>query len=457
MIEGTPEGVELLDEAGRTLLINQQARIFRELRQQPDSTWVDSWIGNDFDRAAHVFAAAIAGESGSFTTGLNPISSDPVWLDVSLIPLAHAEGESRRMLSVIRDITNLKKTEERLNQAARLESLGVMAGGIAHDFNNLLTGILVNASMLEMSGNDDDAAIARAIVGAAERAADLTRQMLAYSGKGRFVLKLMNLSAAVVEILELIKTTIDKKVEIVLDLVDDLPAVEADPGQMQQLIMNLIINGSDAIEGKVGKVQVSTAVVEMDEVFHAQTFRLDEPSLALGRYVLLQVQDTGCGMSDETIAKIFDPFFTTKFTGRGLGLAAVYGILRGHRGALRVYSHLGQGTTFKVFLPVAAEPIEPSSEDQRPAPVLKTGTGVVLLVDDEATIRKVARLALERAGYQVILAENGREAVDCLTLNRERIRMIILDLTMPVVGGEEALALLRGNRSRGSNTPFQRL
>jgi signal transduction histidine kinase len=200
----------------------------------------------------------------------------------------------------------------------------VLAGGIAHDFNNLLTGILGNASLLEeTSTNREQMSLASEIVRAAGSAADLTRQLPAYSGKGRFLVERMNVSATIMKILNLIRTTVDKKVEVILSLEEHLPMVEADPGQIQQLIMNLIINASEAMNGAKGKVTVSTTVIDVDQAFIAQTFRLHEPSLTEGRYVQLEVRDTGSGMSEETLSKIFDPFFTTKFTGRrGLGLAA---------------------------------------------------------------------------------------------------------------------------------------
>ena len=228
------------------------------------------------------------------------------------------------------------RAEEELRQTAKLESLGIMAGGIAHDFNNLLTGIMGNASLLAELSNPSDRQLAEDIVAASQRAADLTRQMLAYSGKGRFEVRPINLSGQVREILRLVMPMIDKAVVIELNLAENLPCVDADPGQMQQLIMNLVINAAEAMEGSSGRVIVTTHEAEVDDAFIAGILAPYE--VAPGLYVCLEVQDTGCGMSEETKSKIFDPFFTTKFTGRGLGLAAVSGIVRGHMGAMRVYS-----------------------------------------------------------------------------------------------------------------------
>jgi len=336
------------------------------------------------------------------------------------------------------DISERKRLEAKLRDTAKLESLGVMAGGIAHDFNNLLTGILGNASLLVDRPDAEDREFAQSIVNAAERAADLTKQMLAYAGKGRFEVLAIDLSVQVRKILPLIKPVMDKNVEIQLNLGEKLPCVEADPGQIQQLIMNLVINGAEAMGGLQGRVIVTTAVAEVDETFIAHMFTAHE--IPPGRYVYLEVQDTGAGMNEETKAKIFDPFFTTKFAGRGLGLAAVSGIIRGHKGALRVYSSPGEGTTFKVFLPALAtegEPVEPSK-----TPNEERGQGTILLVDDEEIVRQVGRACLERQGYNVLLANNGREAITVFQLRSAEIVLVILDMTMPVMGGEEALRLL---------------
>lgn len=364
-------------------------------------------------------------------------------IDDSASPIRDSNGYVTGGVLVFRDITNRSIEEAQLRETAKLESLGVLAGGIAHDFNNLLTGVLGNASILKEFDEPEVALLAGYIVEAAERAADLTRQMLAYSGKGRFVVKRMNLSTTVLDVLKLIQFSIEKKVELVLSLDENLPLIEADPGQMQQVLMNLVINGSEAMEGREGKVLISTAEINADGAFNALTFRSGEPSLTAGHYVAVEVHDTGCGMNEATLSRIFDPFFTTKFTGRGLGLAALSGIVRGHRGAVQVSSQVGNGTTFKVFFPVAETLKTTVAIESVPQVGVVAGWGNVLLVDDEETVRRVGKIALERNGYDVMLAENGKLAVDLFKQHSGNLRLVILDLTMPVMGGEEAMSLLR--------------
>jgi len=374
----------------------------------------------------------VLGAEGNIT-----ILERPVRLATLLNGVQSALRGRRRQYQVREYLEERKRHQEELLQTQKLESLGVMAGGIAHDFNNLLTGILGNASLLENLPDADDRECAENIMKAAERAADLTKQMLAYSGKGRFVIRATNLSAQVREILPLIQPMIDKKVEVALVLAEQLPDIESDRGQLQQLIMNLVINGAEAMGGAQGRVIVTTSAIDVDETFLSEV--LSDHEIPVGRYVCLEVRDTGMGMSEETKSKIFDPFFTTKFTGRGLGLAAVSGIVRGHKGALRVYSSLGQGTTFKIFLPALA--VKGGDGSSKPRP--DSGAGTVLLVDDEETVRKVGRICLEGQGFRVLLACNGREAVELFQLRSGEIALVILDMTMPVMSGQEALRLLR--------------
>ena len=308
----------------------------------------------------------------------------------------------------------------------------MLAGGVAHDFNNLLTGILGNASLAEEvlpAGHPAHSAI-REVIEASERAAHLTRQMLAYAGKGRFVVERLDLSAAVREIANLVRSSIPRNVMLRLELTPELPPIEADAGQIQQLVMNLVINGAEAIgEGSAGTVLVATGV------------RQAGPGVADGNYVFLEVRDTGCGMDETTRARIFEPFFTTKFTGRGLGLSAVQGIVRGHNGELRVESAPGSGTTFQVFFPATAGQYAGIAL-QNVEDGLR-GEGLVLVVDDEDVVRRTARPMLERYGYAVLTAENGRDALELFSRRADEIRLVLLDLTMPEMGGEEAFRALR--------------
>jgi PAS domain S-box-containing protein len=360
----------------------------------------------------------------------------------SISPIRDILGNVCGASHIARDITERKQLEEKLRQTQRLESLGVLAGGIAHDFNNLLTGILGNASLAceSLSTLSPQRKLLADVVKAAERAADLTRQLLAYSGKGQFVTETANLSQLIEEIVGLIQTSVPRNVQLRLELASDLPPVEGDISQFQQVVMNLIINAAEAIGDKPGTVIVTTAVQNVDREFARNTWGI--PDLAPGCYVALEVHDDGCGMNEKTIQKIFDPFFTTKFAGRGLGLSAVMGIVNAHKGALKVYSEPGKGTTFKVVFPAtnASEHKPRGMAEEKPELL---GNGKILVVDDEEIVRQTARNALEHYGYTVLTAKDGREGVDIFRAAHGDIRLVLLDLTMPVMGGEEALHHLK--------------
>ncbi|MCU1258605.1 MAG: Chemotaxis protein methyltransferase CheR [Bryobacterales bacterium] len=363
-------------------------------------------------------------------------------LSVELVANVYSEGERHVIQFNVRNISDRKKLEQQLRQTAKLESLGLLAGGIAHDFNNLLTGIMGNASLavVDVPAGSTTRHLLEEVVRASERAAELTRQMLAYAGKGKFVVKPVKFSNMIRDITTLINTSIPRNVRLQLKLKESLPPVEADPGQMQQVVMNLIINAAESIrEGSLGVVTVSTSVVDADAHYLRTQFTNEE--LKPGQYVCLRVKDNGTGMDDATRAKIFDPFFTTKFTGRGLGLAAVQGIVRGHKGGINVKTALGRGTTFEVIFP-AAQPKAAPARAARTGRSLR-GSGTVLVVDDEAVIREMARTTLERHGYAVLLAENGESGVATFRENAANIALVILDMTMPVMNGPEALRRIK--------------
>ncbi|MBN1478536.1 response regulator [Candidatus Sumerlaeota bacterium] len=329
-----------------------------------------------------------------------------------------------------------QRLEAQVQHAQKLESLGVLAGGIAHDFNNLLVGILGNASLalFELPPASPARDFIKQIDVAAQHAADLTRQMLAYSGRGKFVVQALNLSMVVEEMVHMLKVSISKKVGLRLQLDHDLPSIEADASQITQVIMNLVTNASEAIGDECGVITIITGVTECDLDDLADTY-LNE-GLSAGTFVTLEVADTGCGMSQETLDKIFDPFFTTKFTGRGLGLAAVMGIVRGHGGAMRVRSELGQGTVFTVLLPASSKEAE-DTVTRTPQPLVWRSSGKVLVADDEMTVRELARRVLEQVGFEVLLATDGREAVELFRAHADEIRVVLLDMTMPHLDGEE--------------------
>jgi nitrogen-specific signal transduction histidine kinase len=329
-------------------------------------------------------------------------------------------------------------TERLLHESQKAESLGVLAGGVAHDFNNLLVGVLGNASlaMQEAAPGSGLRAYLAEIEIAGRRAAELANQMLAYSGKGRFVLRVLDLTALAAEMGKLLTSSLPRKVALRLELERALASVRADPTQMRQVIMNLVLNGADAIGDDAGVVRVSTLMhdVAPGELEGA----IVGHDCAPGRYVELEVTDTGCGMDASTLARIFDPFFTTKFTGRGLGLSAVLGIVRGHFGAIEVHSRRGAGSTFRVLLPAVDE--RPSPPDPPRAPALDwKGSGLVLVADDEPTVRDALRRMLGILGFQVLVAHDGAQALAILRARSSALDLVLLDLNMPVLSGEELL------------------
>jgi signal transduction histidine kinase/ActR/RegA family two-component response regulator len=362
-------------------------------------------------------------------------------LHVWALPLKTTDSRQDGILAMAVDVSERKTLEIQLRQTQKLESLGVLAGGIAHDFNNLLTGIMGNVSLAEemLPANHTSRELIRQAVLATQRAADLTRQLLAYAGKGRFVLEQLNLSQLVREIAGLIQSSIPKNVQLRLDLDTELPSIDADASQIQQIIMNLVINGAEAICDS-GTVTVSTGSEELDARYIRQYLAAD--GVDPGLYVTLEVSDTGSGMDEETKLRIFDPFFTTKFTGRGLGLAAVQGIVRGHKGALRVYSVAGHGTTFKLFFPASVQPHEIIRIKESVLWDLR-GTGKILVIDDEAMVRQTARASLEWMGYTVETAESGEEGLRLFEASSNTITAVLLDLTMPGLSGQETFRRLK--------------
>ncbi|HVW12099.1 MAG TPA: ATP-binding protein [Bryobacteraceae bacterium] len=287
------------------------------------------------------------------------IAADGTAVPVMVGVISFEPGRATPWMAWVLDLSEHRRLEERLRQAAKAESIGLLAGGVAHDFNNLLTIIIGNASMANAAL--PESSTARHQIGnalrAAERAADLTRQLLAYAGKGRFVVRHADVSEAIRDIATLLRSSAPRNALIELDLAKGLPLVNADVTQLQQLVMNLVLNGLESLDEEGGVVHVSTSAVDFDEEI-LRSAQLVE-NIEAGRYVLIEVSDNGCGMDAETRQRIFDPFFTTKFTGRGLGLAAAGGIVRAHQGGMIVRSAPGQGSTFQVFLPATS----PGGED----------------------------------------------------------------------------------------------
>ena len=332
------------------------------------------------------------------------------------------------------DITERKHSESGIRQVQKLESLGVLAGGIAHDFNNLLGALMGNLGLASLALPEDSSAgpyISRSEA-ITQKAANLTRQMLAYSGKGRFEQQLLSLGPVVQELGTLLGVSISKKAELRYELDPAAPPILADLSQIQQVVMNLVTNASEALAEGGGTIALRTGVKRLGAGDLAP-FHLS-PTLSEGLYALLEVQDSGCGMDAVTLECIFDPFFTTKFSGRGLGLAAMLGIVKGHKGGIRVQSSLGGGTTFTLVFPAAQGTPDPRAPV--PAPEEESRySGFALVVDDEAEVRTMAGSILERMGFQVLLAVDGQEGLDRFREHRGKLELVLLDLTMPRMDG----------------------
>jgi len=421
----------------------------------------DDWLGK---HPAEVWPADVAeqflandrrtAEAGALVevkeSAVDPDGTSRTWMNVKF-SYQDAAGE-RFYGGVGVDVTDrLRMEQERralerqLYQAQKLESLGVMAGGVAHDFNNLLTVVIGNIALakLQPGAAGPIADYLHRVETAAVRAAELCQQMLAYTGRGHLVVRDLDVNELCREMSQLFGTVISKKAVVKYSLADNLPTVRGDPTQLRQVLLNLVTNAADAIDVTSGVITVTTGTLVADAKY------LDELSLSRhlmpGVYVTLEVSDTGGGMDEGTKAKIFEPFFTTKFTGRGLGLAAVQGIVRGHKGAIKVYTQLGKGSTFKVLLPASGVALPVAAPD---APAARVGHGrTVLVVDDEEAIRTLTGKILERAGFNVLTAGDGVEGVNVFRDFDAQIAAVLLDLTMPKLSGPDVFRELR--RIRG--------
>jgi PAS domain S-box-containing protein len=450
-LDSTAEGIISVDRVGRITSYNQR---FLDIWQVPAEVlaagtivqiaeWADQNVVQEGDALASCRRALAADgidnavlhfkdgrviERYSLPQRLDGAIVGRVWSYRDVTERARAEEERRNL-------------EIHIQQVQKLESLGVLAGGIAHDFNNLLVGMLGHASLAlaELPPSASARDRIQQIETCAMRAAELTNQMLAYSGKARFVVQPTDLSTVVQEMATLLRTAISKNARLELQLVDSPPAVLADGTQLRQVVMNLITNASDAIGGRPGTIAITTGVVRATRGYLADAYLAssNEP----GEYVYLEVRDDGCGMDAETRNRIFEPFFTTKFTGRGLGLAAVLGIVRGHRGAVHIESAPDRGTCFRVSFPSCAAAAVTAFAP--PAQLQASRRGCILVVDDEPAVRTIAREALTRAGFTVLLAENGAAAVERFRAQAHDIDAVFLDMTMPGLSGVETLCAIR--------------
>ncbi len=370
-------------------------------------------------------------------------SSNPVVLDDS--------GKPKLVVEVLRDITDLKKADterqrfkERLREARRVESMAHMAASIAHDFNNLMTGIIGNVDliMLDLPAGSSENQILLDIEQAAKRASQLSRQMLAFSGREHLIKQELELNEWLRNTEKQLVANTPEGIETTVEFSSNSLHIEGDDKQLQQMLENLYINAIEAIEEPPGKITISTSMDECRSTFFANT--LFQENVKPGRYAVLSIRDDGCGINDAIQDKIFDPFFTTKQTGRGLGLAEVYGTLRGHQGTLRLKSDAGNGAAFEVYLPIhdSASSSSEWSQGSLTIPAEKP-KGTILVIDDEMIVLRVVKKSLERFGYRVFAASSGMEGLETFSAKISDIDLVILDLTMPHMGGEETLEELK--------------
>ena len=456
IFEEAPLGVGLIDSlTGQIFEVNPRfAEIVGRTRAEMATIdWMSITHPDELQEDLNKMALLNAGKIPRFNANHRYIRPDGsyVWIAMTVAPVSVEDKSHPRHLCMIEDITERKRAEEeqqrlqiQVRHAQKLESLGVLAGGIAHDFNNILATILGNADL----ALDDIPEVSRArpcleeIQVATRRANDLTRQMLAYSGKGRFEIRPVNLSELTAELGRLLKVSISKKTALVLRLAPDLPAVRADVAQLQQIVLNLIVNASESLAQEHGGVVTVSTDVGIFSQDYLDASRLPE-KVPTGRYTYLEVADTGCGMDEATLERLFDPFFTTKFTGRGLGMSAVLGIVRGHKGAITVESGVGQGTTVRVLFPTlegrAAVPLATES-------LLATtweASENILFVDDEDSLRTLGVRMLERLGLAAMPASDGFEALEIFRKHADEIAAVVLDLSMPKMDGEQTLRELQ--------------
>ncbi len=350
------------------------------------------------------------------------------------------------VLAAVRDISKRKKAEEekeaiesQLQQAQKLESLGLLAGSVAHDFNNLLMVILGNAALAHKDLPPDSLSHSHLdhIGTAAQRAASLCQQLLAYSGRGGFVIEHLGLKDVVEDITRILEVSIPKKIQLNLRYDPDLPRILADATQIRQVVMNLITNAAEAIGDGEGIITLSTFSRPMDRAAFKEY--MSDPGLPEGPYVALKVADTGCGMDEKTVARVFEPFFTTKFTGRGLGMAVVLGIVRGHKGAIRINSEMKKGTTVTVLFPIAPEGVQNIAPAPKAPPSPPAAREMVLLVDDDKPVLMTVAKLVEMLGHRTLTAESGRKALEIFKKQHGDISCVLLDLTMPDMDGGETL------------------
>ncbi len=460
LIDATPDLIVFKDGLGRWLVSNEKTLDTIGLKEKDYQGKTDAELIDLSPEFREYFERCLAEDEKAWESG-EPYRNDlsvpskegkAIIYDTFRIPLLYEDGRRKGLVLIGRDITERKQAQEerhklelQVQQAQKLESLGVLAGGIAHDFNNLLVAILGHAGLAldEVASESPARPSLYEIEHAAKRAADLCRQMLAYSGRGRFLIEPVNLNRIIEEMTELLSVSITKRASLKYNLAEELPLIEADVTQIRQVVMNLITNASEAIgDEKSGIISLTTGSMNCDrEYLESASYHED---LKEGRYVYLEISDTGQGMDSETREKIFDPFFTTKSTGRGLGMAAVLGIVRSHNGAIRIYTEKGRGSSFKILMPALEAGAEASASAGKRTEETPGGDGnVILVVDDEPSVRLLTEKVLERAGFRVVTAASGEEGLELFREHQDEVICVLLDLTMPGISGEETFREIR--------------
>lgn len=452
LVERMPDGVYRSTPEGRFIEVNPAMVRMLGYESKEELLSVDIKRELYFDSRERERLSAMlvtAGDHEIRTFRLRRKDGKEVWVEDHGHLVRDEAGKVIFHEGILRDVTERKRAEEerkrletKMLQAQKLESLGVLAGGIAHDFNNLLTGVLGNASLalVELEEGSPVRDYLIDIETAARRAAELCNQMLAYAGKGKFITQAVELGTTALELVRLLESSISKKIQIHYEIEENLPPILADAAQIRQVVMNLITNAADAIGDQPGIITVIARrqYCDSNHLRGLATGYEPEP----GIYVCLVVKDTGCGMSPEIQQCIFDPFFTTKFTGRGLGLAAVLGIVRGHHGAIKVESTPGSGTAFTIYFPAAPESDLVHPYGKRDLPLWR-GNGTILVADDEEGVLRVCRNILRHTGFTVLTARNGREAVEQFQAHAGVIDLLLLDMTMPELNGREVAQHIR--------------
>ncbi len=443
IIDSEPECIKMLDINCNLLMMNLaglemiQADSFEQVKGQCVGPLITSPYRDAF---CAVTKQVFLGISGSLEFELIGLKGRHLWLETHAVPFRDEQGDIVALLGITRDITGRKRLEEervvlehQFQQAQKMESLGVLAGGIAHDFNNLLSVIIGRCSLAKVRPLTAVDSIPKIEI-AAERAAALCQQMLAYAGKANITKSRIHLEDLVDEMVNMSKSTIGQNVKITCDLASDIPPIIADASQIRQVTMNLIINAAEAIGESQGEVKVSLAKNSIRgdqlEKDHLGTI------IPAGCYACLEVTDNGCGMDAETQRRTFEPFYTTKFTGRGLGMSAVLGIIKSHNGALQLFSQPAKGTTFKVYLPIQmSESAEDKPLQHANPPAPWKGYGTILLVEDEELVISVSAAMFEELGFTVLKAGNGKEGLELYQQHAATITLVVTDIGMPVMDG----------------------